>query len=230
MQRKYLFVSIGLALSFFLSSSMVAAEEELGDLDTGSEMDHFEFTMGFVAGARRYDGLSFGLDGGGKGIDGEGSLTEPFSNAPFDYVSVYGLRYDFRLVVSMVRMTVGMDFPFASFRNGDTRGVYDVGGVEREVVVRELRPYELRFGIGAEHSFGRVTPFVDLIGEVDWVNAELSLDGVSTSYDSTSFGFSIRAGARLYLREWFFISAAGDIGLVGGRFWDAQLSLGFSFG
>ena len=133
-------------------------------------------------------------------------------------------------MVSHVRMTVGVDFPFASFAPGDTRRSYGVAGVEREIAVQKIRPYELRFGIGGEYTFGRFTPFADLIGEVDWVDTELTVDGTTVEYEASSFGFSARAGARLYLRDWFFVAAAGDIGIVGQRFWGVELSLGFSFG
>ena len=190
--------------------------------------DHFELTMGFLAGARRFDQESFSLSSGG--VDGAGSLVEPFRNAPYDYVPVYGLRYDLRLVVSYVRMTVGVDFPFAQIPPESARMTYDVGGVPSELVVRKIRPYELRFGIGGEIPIGRFAPFVDLIGEVDWTNTELSIAGERAEYKATSFGFSARAGVRAYLRDWFFIAASGEIGIVGNRFWGAELSLGFAFG
>lgn len=192
--------------------------------------DHFEFTMGFVAGERRYAGESFAHESGGGGVEGAGALVAPFDGAPYDRVTALGLRYDLRLVVSYVRMTVGVDFPFASFEPDDTRGTYDVGGVEREIVVQRLRPYELRFGIGGEYAFARFAPFVDLIGEVDWVKTALAVDGATVEYEASSFGFAVRAGARLHLREWFFVTVAGDVGIVGQRFWDAELSLGFAFG
>jgi len=199
-------------------------------VEDDEDLDHFEFTMGFIAGARRYGEESFAHESGGEGLDGVGALVEPFESAPYDNLMVYGLRYDLRLVVSHVRMTVGVDFPFSSFRPAETRDTYRMGGIDREILVQKIRPYELRFGIGGEYTFGRLTPYVDLIGEVDWVDTELSVDGEAVRYDANSFGFSLRAGVRLYLREWFFVTAAGDVGIVGDRFWGAELSLGFSFG
>jgi hypothetical protein len=215
----------GLLAAILMISAAAAAAD---DFDEGP--DHFELTMGFIAGERRYGGESFAHERGGKGIAGAGALVEPFGEAPYDRVLALGLRYDLRLVVSYVRMTVGVDFPFASFEPGDTRRTYDVAGVEREIVVQRIRPYELRFGIGGEYAFGRIVPFVDLIGEVDWVSTELAVDGTAVEYEASSFGFAARAGVRLYLREWFFIAAAGDLGIVGQRFWDAELTLGFAFG
>ena len=197
----------------------------LGEQDA---CDHFELTMGFLAGARRFDRESFSLSSGD--VAGAGALVDPFRNAPYDYVPVYGLRYDLRLVVSYVRMTVGVDFPFADLGAADNRAIYDVGGVPQEIVVKKIRPYELRFGIGGEIPIGRFAPFVDLIGEVDWTKTELAIAGEKVTYKASSFGFSARAGVRAYLRDWFFIAAAGEIGIVGNRFWGAELSLGFAFG
>ncbi len=216
----------GLLMLAILSTAGFRAAAD--DFDEGP--DHFEFTMGFIAGERGYGGESFAHDGGGKGVDGAGALVAPFRRAPYDRVTALGLRYDLRLVVSYVRMTVGVDFPFASFDPDDTRGTYDVGGVEREIVVQKLRPYELRFGIGGEYAFKRFVPFVDLIGEVDWVKTALTVDGAAVQYEASSFGFAARAGARLYLRDWFFAQLSGDVGIVGQRRWDAELSLGFAFG
>jgi len=222
-----------LCVAIFTSAVGVAAADG-GDgcphsgLGEEGGCDHFELTMGFLAGARRYDRESFAHSGGD--VAGAGGLVEPFRAAPYDYVPVYGLRYDLRLVVSYVRMTVGVDFPFAHFQPADTRATYDLAGASSEIMVRKIRPYELRFGIGGEIPLGRFAPFLDLIGEVDWVNTELAIDGQKAEYEANSFGFSARAGVRAYLRDWFFIAVAGEIGIVGNRFWGAELSLGFAFG
>jgi hypothetical protein len=225
----------GALLAFTIASGVAwsaAAQDDHGCPNSGlgedGACDHFELTMGFLAGARRYDQESFALSNGD--VAGAGGLVDPFRNAPYDYVPVYGLRYDLRLVVSYVRMTVGVDFPFAQLQPDDSRVTYDVGGAPSEIVVRKIRPYELRFGIGGEYPIGRFAPFVDLIGEVDWVKTEMSIAGEKVEYKANSFGFSGRAGVRVYLRDWFFIAAAGEIGIVGNRFWGAELSLGFAFG
>lgn len=142
----------------------------------------------------------------------------------------YGLRYDLRLVVSYVRMTVGVDFPFPSYRAQDTRGSYDIAGIERQLTVQDIQPYELRFGIGGEYPIAFVAPFLDILGTAHWVDTTLSVDGESVTYKANSFGFAIRAGCRIHLRRWFFIVAAGEIGLVGDVYWGAELSVGFALG
>jgi hypothetical protein len=191
---------------------------------------HGEFTMGFLAGGRTYADEAFTYDNGAGDIEGVGGLVEPFENAPFDRVLAFGLRYDLRLVVSYVRMTAGVDLPFASFQAADTRARYDVEGTDREIVVQELRPYELRFGIGGEYTFGPVTPFVDLLGSMHWVGATLSVDGERTVYRASAFGFAVRAGLRAHLRDWFFLSLSGEVGIVDDVLWGAELSVGFAVG
>lgn len=230
MLKRFTAALLVLAIGIAAAETARAGDDGCPHSGLGEEgaCDHFELTMGFLAGARRYDQESFALSKGD--VAGAGGLVEPFRNAPYDYVPVYGLRYDLRLVVSYVRMTVGVDFPFADLGGAETRATYDVGGVPSEIVVKKIRPYQLRFGIGGEVPIGRFAPFVDLIGEVDWTNTELAIAGEKVEYKANSFGFSARAGVRAYLRDWFFIAAAGEIGIVGNRFWGAELSLGFAFG
>lgn len=190
--------------------------------------DHLELSMGFAAGARSWSGQSFAFEGGGAGdIAGAAALVEPFSNEPFDDAAVYGLTYDARLVVSYVRMTVGIGFPFPSYQAA-TRSVM-VDGEERALTVQSLSAFELRFGIGGEYAIGAIAPFVDLLGAIHWIDATLTVDGAEARYAAQTFAFSARAGLRLHVRKWFFAAASGEIGLVGDVKWGADLSVGFAF-
>lgn len=209
-----------------LGSAGQAARAQAQSHDESEDADEkVEMTMGFIGGERSYEGMAFETD---ASVPGAGALVEPFDGAPFDRVGVLGLRYDVRLVVSHVRMTAGVDFPFATYRASDATGTYRVLDQDARVTVQSLRPYELRFGIGGEGRVGPVALFGDLLGGVHWVNATLSIEGQSADYSAVAFAFSLRAGARFYVRDWFFISAAGDLGLVGPVLWNAELSLGFS--
>lgn len=204
-----------------------AAEEE-PEPEGFAQGDHFEFTMGFLAGQRSYSDTSFKFEEGtAEGIGG-GGLVAPFVKAPFDNATVLGLRYDVRLVMSFIRMTVGFDVPFTTYKVSDSTGVYDVSGTMRQVTVQSLSAKELRFGIGAEYPFKKVAIFADLIGGVHWVDTELAIDGYKANYAATNFAFSGRAGLRAYVRKWFFASASGEVGIVGDLRWNAEFSLGFS--
>lgn len=216
-----------LTLGCLLVPSLAAAEEpEPLDPDGESAWDHFEFSMGFLAGYRDYSKTNFAYrSGGGPGAQ---VLSEPFRREPFDGTMVYGLRYDVRLVASYVRMTAGFDLPFPAFEQGQTNSTQWMGDAPTQVSVQAIRPYELRFGIGAEYPIGPVAPFVDILGGVHWVTAELAVDDAVATYKATSFAFSGRGGLRLHVRDWFFASAAGEVGFVGETKWGAELSVGFA--
>lgn len=190
--------------------------------------DHLELSMGFAAGQRSWSGQSFAFDGGdGGAIEGAGALVEPFRDAPFDTASVYGLTYDARLVVSYIRMTVGLGIPFPSYRAETTTAT--IGGASRDLTVQSLSAFELRFGIGGEYAIGALAPFVDLLGSIHWIDTTLTVDGQEARYAARTFAFSARAGLRLHVRRWFFAAASGELGLVGDVRWGADLSVGFAF-
>ncbi|MGE0325198.1 MAG: hypothetical protein AB7K71_35420 [Polyangiaceae bacterium] len=187
--------------------------------------DHAEFTMGFIGGQRSYADTNFSQIGSGERLN----LDAPLASAPYDRVSALGLRYDARLVVSYVRMTAGFDLPFATFSTGDTTQSYTIGGQAREVTSRSLNIKGLRFGIGGELPTGSpVTPFVDVMGTVNFLDTTLVVDDQSYDFDATSFGFSVRGGVRLQVRRWFFAQLAGEVGLASDVVWGGELSVGFS--
>ena len=204
------------------------AEEEEPEPDGWAQGDHFEFTMGFLAGQRSYSKTSFKFDEGTAAGIGGGGLVEPFVKAPFDNATVLGLRYDVRLVMSFIRMTVGFDVPFPTYKVSDSTAPYNVSGTMRTVTVQSLSAKELRFGIGGEYPFKKVAIFADLIGGVHWISTELAIDGYKANYAATSFAFSGRAGVRAYVRKWFFATASGEVGLIGDLRWNAEVAVGFS--
>jgi hypothetical protein len=192
--------------------------------------DHFEVSMGFLAGQRRYHSTPFAYKSGdAASMPGATSLVEPFQRAPYDNVNQYGLRYEARLVVSYVRMMMGVDIPFSSFNVGNASGNYLIGGTPREVSVRGLTTRDLRFGIGVEYPFGPLAPYVDVVGAVHWVSTDLNIDGSKLEYGATTFALSARGGIRLHLRKWFYATAAGEVGLAGDVRWGSELSVGFAF-
>ncbi|MEM9188444.1 MAG: hypothetical protein AAGF12_04685 [Myxococcota bacterium] len=179
--------------------------------------------MGFMAGARRYDEQAFVLDGAAP----DGEAIDPFTAEPFRDLPVFGgLRYDARLVVSYVRMTVGLDFPFPS--PPQDFPVVTPSGAVRQVAVQSIQPIELRFGIGAEIPIGPLVPYLDLQGGVHWIDATVTIDGQPADYDATGFAFSARGGLRLHVRRWFFVAASGEVGFLGDIRWGADLSVGFA--
>lgn len=185
--------------------------------------NYMQMSMGFVGGGRRYADSSFESTNGVAP-----NLSEVFIRQPFESETVLGLRYDLRAVFSYVRGTIGVDFPFSTFRGRDAMGTYVLDGKTVNVAVQSVRPYELRFGIGAEYPVWVFAPFADLIGYAYWTNVGLAVDDTKAEYQAKGFGFDARAGVRVHAKPWFFVQAAADIGIYGPVRWNAELSIGFA--
>lgn len=181
--------------------------------------DHFEATIGFVATGQNHAATGFVADGAGP------ALAQTFRAAPYDGLAGLGLRYDLRGVISHVRMTVGFDLPFTALGDVPARRAD-----EHDVAPRSLSMWSVRFGLGGEYRFGDVVPFVDLQGSAQRVFTTVVVDGHPHDYSATRFGFSARAGLRVHLRKWFFVTASGEYGLVGATVWAADLGVGFRIG
>lgn len=214
-----------LPLGLLLCANQALAQDYALDGEDTRPWDHGEFTMGFIGGQRNFTETNFSQVSSGERLN----LDEPMSGAPYDGVTALGLRYDMRMVVSYVRMTAGFDLPFATYNTGDTTRTYQINGQAREVTSRALSMRGLRFGIGGELPTGSVvTPFVDVMGTVNFLDTTLVVDDKAYDLEATSFGFSARAGARLQVRRWFFAQLAGEIGLKSDVVWGGELSVGFS--
>ena len=185
------------------------------DDETISAWDHFELSMGFIAGSRRYGDLNY--DGGQR-------YAAMLESAPFDDALVFGLRYDLRLVVSYVRMTVGVDIPFPSYDSSATTVMIDGANTTLD----DLRGWNLHFGIGGEYPVGPVAPFLDILGDVAFANASFTSPAGDETIEGRGFGFALRGGVRLHVRKWFFASASAEVGLVGDIRWGTELSVGFA--
>ena len=192
--------------------------------------DHVELSTGFITGARRYSSTSFAFrNGDAERLDGAGGLVAPFGKYPYDGIMVSGVRWDFRAVLAHVRMSVGFGLPFTSPSSERATGAFDVGGAQRQVSVQALQPYELRFGLGGEYAFGRLALYADLLGDVHIIRTALAVDGLQANYGATTFAFSAGAGARVTLKGGFFLTAGGEIGILGDVVWGAQLGAGYLF-
>jgi hypothetical protein len=184
--------------------------------------------MGFLGGQRAYDSLAFSLDSGSPAqqVQGASRLAKPFVMSPYTSVNMVGLRYEARVHIAYARMTAGFDLPFAIYHQSSAGGVYDVGGAMRNVSIDSLAAKECHFGLGLEVPFGPFVPFVDVLGGVHWVSTGVSIDGASGGYSATGYALTVRGGARVYMRKWFFAQIAGEGGIIGDLRWNAELSVG----
>src|SRR4051812_49054840 len=115
---------------------------------------HLEYSMGFMGGVRDETRAPYTFTrGGAEAIPYAQALAAPFASAPFNGVAVYGLSCETRLVSHFVRLTFGLQKPFASFRQADVLFPTTLGGVEREVGARSLSLWDLRFALGVEYPF-----------------------------------------------------------------------------
>lgn len=210
------------------SSALAAKSVDESDDERHFSTDRFELSVGFMGGGRDYRESGFVYAGGpGGDVPFGQALIEPLQRFPFVNARLFGPSWEVREVTSGVRFSVGLQKPFASFNTSAGTATSQVGGVDLEVSSRALSMWELRFGLGYEYTFAkRFTPFVDLIGQLDWVSAELTIGGAQARYQAQSFAFSAKAGVRVLVSKWVFIAPSAEIGLVGDVRWGAQLVAG----
>ncbi|MBX7097481.1 MAG: hypothetical protein K1X89_07210 [Myxococcaceae bacterium] len=198
--------------------------------DTSSKWS-WEFTFGFAAAVRAEARAGYVLTGGGDALPpGTGGLVSSLKQAPYDRVWVNGPAWELRTTLKHVRMTVGLHKPFAVLGPGDVLVGEVIDGQERQVGARALSLLELRLGLGGEYTFGKVTPFLDMVGDVQWAWLDLTVDGVPAAFRAVSFGYALRGGARVALDEHFFVSASAEVGVIGPVRFGGQLVVGFNFG
>ena len=212
-----------LLLSLMLSPLAAFAEPEAPPPVEEESTSHFELAMGFMGGDRDYRGAGFSYTGGEGGAGGGKSLIEPLERSPFDGARAFGPSWELRQVVERVRFTVGLQKPFTSFRLSDATSVTADG---QQVGARSLSSWELRLGLGFEYQLGRVTPFVDLIGQIDWLTAQLTVDQQPATYRASSFAMSARGGARIQVSKLVFVAPSAEVGFTGDVRWTAQLMVG----
>lgn len=204
-------------------------QEELDPPPPPRVTTHTEFVFGFMGGQRDQSWSGFVVGNETAGTPGAASLVGPFTAPPISNAIVSGPTWEVREVHRRVRMTVGLQKPFALFRPTEGAGAYDVDGVSRSITVRTLQLWDIRLGLGWEYSIRRVTPFIDLLGDIRWANAELTVDGLPASYKAWSFAYSLRAGARVQVSDAMFIAASAEASVMGAPRFGGQLVLGFAF-
>ncbi len=177
----------------------------------------FEVTLGFVGGYARYADLGFGSP------IPQGALASGAATG----LGMSGVRYDLRLVVSFVRMTVGADFTWGFLDPTNARTVDD-GGTVRTVSDQRIFDGGLRFGLGLEANLDRVRLFADVIGTVHFVEAQIRLDTTSVTQVATGFSPGLRVGARVAIAEAFFAQIAVDGSPFGPTWVGGDLSVGFA--
>ena len=157
-----------------------------------------------------------------------GAVTEPFLGKPYSGSVLAGPMLEWRGIYKQVRLTVGVRFPFSNFRPGDTAQSVDFGGATHEVLVRSMSLWDLRTGIGFELPFRRVSPFFDVLGDVQYLTTQLSIDGTTATYKSKAFSLGGRLGLR-YQVDRVFVAMAAEATAIGPLRLGGSLQVGLGF-
>lgn len=191
----------------------------------------YEVVMGF--GGQVIDPASLPLvltEGPLTNVPGLAGVAAPFGGPNLRQLITAGPAWEIRWTHRYLRFTTGLSKPWGQFRQGEL----DADLVSSPLAMvraspRSLSLWLLRFGLGGEVSFGRVTPFIDVLGDLQWASAEIVVDGQRGEWRSSGFGFSARAGARFRIDEHLVIGLAGEVGLAGAPRYGASLLAGWAF-
>ncbi|MBL8955875.1 MAG: hypothetical protein JNK82_34190 [Myxococcaceae bacterium] len=207
----------------------VVAEPPLDDsFDGYTEPQHLELGMGFIGGVRDLTRAGYTFNSGtAESVAGAQALTAPFALAPYDRTVVYGLSWETRYVSQHVRFTVGVSKPFASFRMMDALFPTQVGGATLDVGTRSLSLWDVRFGLGTEYAFKYAAPFVDVLGDMQRIEASMTVDGHTAEYKAWTFGFVVRAGVRFHMGRGVYLAPMAEVGFGGPVRFGAGLQAGW---
>jgi len=225
-----------------LTLAVLLAALTSGSIDSGDGATEDENASALRTYKRNHTELSFGYlgqwaDERNRALElkptasdpaAAGSITEPFLGAPFNATALVGATIESRFVCDNVRLTVGFRFPFTNFRPNDTAQTVVIAGQSHDVFVRSVDLWDLRTGIGFELPFRRVTPFVDMLGDMQTLTTQLTIDGQTAKYTGRSFALGGRVGLRYQVSHLFLLAAAEATALgplrVGGT-----VQMGFAF-
>lgn len=175
----------------------------------------FELDFAFLAGARSYDDVPFSYK--------EGDATPALAAPRFRRVAVSGPAFGGRAVVNHVRIGFAYERPYA--RDFDRQPAATAASSAR---VRALSSTAYRFALGYEIPLGPITPFVDLVGTAEVTEVDLLAGDAQSTFDSSVFGYSLRAGARLPFSRRWFVQVSGEAGAASPIDWAAHAGVGVS--
>ena len=192
-----------------------------------TERMHTELSFGYLGEWRSDAPRGWELDAA-DALPGAAAMTAPFAGAPFAGVMASGMAVESRVVFDRVRFSVGFRWPYATFRQADTLSTVDVGGSSHEVMVRSLSMFGFRTGLGVEVPFGLVTPFADVLGDVEKVSSTLIIDGAQTRWSATGFSLGARTGVRVQVSQ-VFVMVGAEATVLGAPRVGGTLQAGFAF-
>ena len=198
------------------------------DEDRGARGNHVEVSFGYLGQWSDERNRSLELKPTSADPPYAGAVTDPFLGKPYDSAILAGPVLEWRGIYDQVRLTVGVRFPFSNFRPSDTAQSVTLGGVQHDVLVRSMSLWDFRTGIGFEIPFKRVSPFFDVLGDVQMMTTQLSIDGVTATYTGRAFSLGGRIGAR-YQVDHLFVALAAEATAIGPLRLGGTLQVGLGF-
>lgn len=218
-------MNLFLSMMLVLASASHAVELEDEHLERGNSV---EISFGYLGQWSDERNRALELQPSSYDAPNAGAVTDPFLGKPYSGAILAGPTLEWRGIYKQVRLTVGVRFPFANFRPSDTAQTVTIAGAPHEVVVRSMTMWDLRTGIGFELPFKRVSPFIDLLGDMQTLTTQLSIDGQPATYTGRAFSLGGRLGVRYQVDHLFVVLAAEATALgplrLGGTL---QVGLGF---
>jgi hypothetical protein len=209
------------------TSSETEHDEALPALRTYSR-SHAEMSVGYLGQWSDERNRGFELRSATGPSELAGAVVDPFLGTPYVGAMQAGPTIEWRGVFDGVRFICGLRLPFTSFRPSDSAQRVTLNGSEHEVLVRSMSMWEFRTGLGFELPFRRVTPFVDVLGDVSTLTSQLAIDGQAATYRSTAFALGGRAGLRVQLSH-VFVQAAAEAMAIGPTRYGGSLQAGVAF-
>jgi len=126
------------------------------------------------------------------------------------------------MVVSDLRMAIGVEKPFAAVSFDPVNFQDATDGAMHTLTPRSLNLWDVRFGLGYEHRFSHLAPFIDLLGNIQSISTNFNVDGAAKSYQNgpgpsrcaRACGFSCRTTCS---------SRLGELGVYGPARWAVTL-------
>lgn len=220
-------MTLPLVLAMALAATCPLESEPCDALHT-YKRSHGELSFGYLGQWTDETNRALELEPRDSNPPVAGAITDPFLGAPYSGSIISGPLIESRMVVDKVRFTVGFRFPFTNFRPSDTAQTVDIGGTQHDVLVRSMKMWDLRTGLGFEFPFERVTPFIDVLGDVQFMTTQLVIDNLPATYKGSAFSLGGRVGMRVQLSH-LFIQAAAEATALGPRRYGGSLMVGFAF-
>jgi hypothetical protein len=214
-----LFVAVALALP------AAAAARESRDRGLQIEAPHLQLGIGFHGGARSWGDAPFAwADDDGTELAG---ATGPFDRAPFQDTLGLGPAAELRYVTAPLRLTLGYRPTFPDWSGRQAERATSQSGERVASAAGGAYAHELRFGLGVEApSLGAVTPFIDVMGDLCIVQAQLIMDSQQSELTSTTYALVPRVGLRVMLKDSVFLEVAGEHGVFGTTRYGGHVMLG----